>query len=110
MAFQIRRDQKASYRLSPEELFETSLEVLNELKWKVKRVDKPLLQITAKVGMSILSWGETVLITITRLDDDNSVVSISSESTHQIVDWGKNWRNIEKFFESIDNKMIGLTI
>ena len=103
--FNIEKSQKASFPAQPDELFLIVQEVLNQLKWKTKRVDQPLRQIIARVGMSLFSWGENILIKVDKLDDENSVVIISSETTYQLIDWGKNRKNIEKFFSTIDYKI-----
>jgi hypothetical protein len=56
-----------------------------------------------KVPWSLFSFGEEFQILITKKNDSKTIVEVASEGTVglQIIDWGKNNKNINKFFETI---------
>ena len=87
-------------------------EVKDALKYALHRMnlkgtlvpgDEMIVQL--KVPLNVLSWGETVNIRVKASGE----VEIQSTCSYryQIVDWGKNRRNIEKIFTCMDEYFQG---
>ena len=74
---------------------------------KVVKTDNESL--TLKVGLNFWSFGETIHVVLGYVDGVR-VVDVSSRCAlkTQIVDWGKNERNVRKLFDAID-KVLGPT-
>lgn len=88
------------YELSCElPLREPVLNALGKLGWKVGGDNGN--SITALVGMSLLSWGETVEINFGL----NRQISISSRCRAQLFDWNKNKANVEKFMQALSAEL-----
>ena len=70
---------------------------LKEISWSIR--EEASGQIIASTNISLLSWGEKVLITFL---PDNSI-SVTSKCSYplQCVDWGKNKTNVERFMANI---------
>ena len=47
----------------------------------------------AKVGLSGASWGETLTVSLV----EEGVLRIRSACAFQVIDWGKNRRNVDQF-------------
>jgi hypothetical protein len=75
-----------------ERFLENLSERLKEYNWKIDSLTDKSLTLTT--GTSFLSWGERIIIE--KLS--HSMLSITSECklVTQIVDWGKNKRNVER--------------
>ena len=70
---------------------------LTEISWSIR--EEASDQIIASTDISLMSWGEKVLINFL---PDNSIFVISKCSYPlQCVDWGKNKINVEKFMAKI---------
>ncbi|GAH66337.1 unnamed protein product [marine sediment metagenome] len=54
--------------------------------------------IDCKTGTSIWSWGETILISVKRIEKGKTRVTIDSSPLMQLFDWGKSEDNVSKFF------------
>lgn len=67
---------------------------LKELQWEITSSD--LREIRANTNFSLSSWGEVFTIKFT----GNEMILTSSCKGTQLIDWGKNKRNIKKFLES----------
>ena len=64
-------------------------------------------EIKFKVPMSIWSFGEKFKILITQINQSKTTVEVASDAVVglQIIDWGKNNKNIMKFFETLNNML-----
>jgi hypothetical protein len=88
------------------DLFDLSVKALDKCSFRVVKTDKDNKKILATVGISFASWGENISVEI----DDDANLSIVSKLAFplQIIDWGKNRQNVNKFFTElqkiIDNK------
>lgn len=60
-----------------------------------------------KVPMSIWSWGEKFEIRITKNTEVSTEVELASVAKVglQIIDWGKNDKNVSCFFEMLNKRM-----
>lgn len=60
-----------------------------------------------KVPMSIWSWGEKFEIRITKSNKTSTEVELASTANVglQIIDWGKNDKNVCSFFETLNKRL-----
>lgn len=97
-------DNLPIYDLSQKQIFVLAYEAVKKLNWNVGYLSKSGFIAYTKFSMS--SWSEEVQIKI-----EIGNINVKSECTgSQIVDWGKNRKNIDAFFasfkklrENIDN-------
>jgi len=72
---------------------------------RILRRDKSMGRIIAKTSVTIYSWGETITFNIRRISDNRTQVEISSKpAIIQILDYGKNFENIEKIVAFLKEK------
>jgi len=78
-------------------VFARAVDAVGLLSWDLEFTDKQAGIIKVKTPMSLLTWGDKMIIRIVDEDNGNVRVEVSS-STGQAIDWGKNRRNIQKFY------------
>ncbi len=84
--------------LSPEQFLIIALECIKRLDWKVGYVSEN--GFIASTPFSLSSWSETFTVTV---EEEKAI--LKSECTgSQVVDWGKNKRNIEHFLEAFEKE------
>ena len=69
---------------------------------RVDQVDEAGGYIVAKAGASMASWGEKIPIQVTALSQSTCRVDMRSAVRAQLVDWGKNKKNIEAILDATD--------
>ena len=90
------------YEAPIDEVYVATRSALESLKWKVKSEDQATYSIQANVPMSLWTWGDKLTVVHT-LDESGGVrVNVQSKTGLQIVDYGKNKRNIVALYEAID--------
>ena len=83
-------------------VFEAVLQAIGNTKgMKLKSSDRSTGQIVAKTSVSLASWGENIRLEVVPDGDDAAVVRMASTVKAQLVDWGKNRRNIEKLLMEV---------
>jgi hypothetical protein len=71
--------------------------------WKLMDADKALGHFKARIGMSIWTWGETMLVDVSKSDDGSTKVDVYCEVIHhQKADYGKLDKDIERFFSELE--------
>lgn len=85
--------------------FEAVKKALEDCKFSIRKADKKTGEIKASAGISFWSWGETLNISVSKVNKNKTKVSISSGVKAQLIDWGKNKKNIDKFFDALDRRM-----
>jgi hypothetical protein len=87
MAFGFPAYHTENYSLSdsPSDLRAAVRSALNEVSWSIKKVSPDT--IVASTSLSLLSWGEKVIITF--LSDDSIAVTSKCAFPGQCLDWGK---------------------
>lgn len=89
--------------LTPQQFLVLALETVKKLEWNINHVGGNGFVAHTKFSMS--SYGEEVRLTI-----ENNVATLKSEcSGSQLVDWGKNKKNIENFlagFNDLKNAVV----
>lgn len=93
-------EESKKYDLNKEELIIKVKEVLRLCKFKIINIDEKSGVIHAKSKLNIWSWTEDIIVTI----EEDGQLNIKSECylPTQILDWGKNKRNVRKFFSHLD--------
>jgi hypothetical protein len=83
-----------------DQLFQASQEAAKRGGLKVRQADPVTGRLEARAGFSFSSYGENVSI---QVGDSGSTVDVRSECIWptQLVDWGKNRRNVTRFFEQL---------
>ncbi len=61
-------------------------------------------QLEFRSGVSALSWGENIIVRLTKMANGFTMTDIISECSFptQIIDWGKNRKNVTKLFGYLD--------
>lgn len=92
-------EKSKNYDLDKMQLIEKVKIALEKCKFNIKSIDENSGIIHAKSKLSFWSWIEKIDIKI----GDNGSVSMKSECSlpTQIIDWGKNKRNVKKFFNAL---------
>ena len=65
--------------------------------------------ITARTGVSILSWGENITAKLTEIAPDKTLIEFKSQSTWGLVDFGRNARIIRNIVIELKRRL-GLPI
>jgi hypothetical protein len=86
-------------------VFEKAVEALKALKWKIKSTDPEGGVVVAKTPMTMLTGGDKVTVLVHQLDDGRVEVDITSKTSYQLIAWGKNIKNILRFYEYLDQLM-----
>lgn len=90
-----------SYNADKNQLFEQVKTALEKCNFPIESMNESEGVIQAKAKFNLWSWSEKIVIKI----DDNGKVSMKSECSlpTQIIDWGKNKRNVKKFFKTLES-------
>ncbi|MCP3135918.1 hypothetical protein [Pyxidicoccus xibeiensis] len=85
-------------------VFDKALETVVELGWRVNLAKPDPGIIQAYTPTSMASWQEDLNISV--LDTGTGVVRVQMNSrARQLVAWGKNEENIERFFQGLDARL-----
>jgi len=79
-------------------LFIKASKAANKSNFKIKAIDQDLGNIVAKTRFNLWSWSEKIHIYVA--DNQIDIVSECAMPT-QIMDWGKNKRNVKKFVQNL---------
>ena len=93
------------YEADYEKVFEAVKKALKDCKFSTKEINKKTGEIQASAGISLLSWGENINISISEINKNKTKVSVYSGAKAQLVDWGKSEKNIHLFFSALDRRI-----
>jgi rhomboid protease GluP len=80
--------------ISKEQFMALAMEAIKNLEWTASGVRQN--RIIAYKSMSLSSWGEEIIIEV-----EERLATIESKSTgSQLIDWGKNQKNVEEFVDT----------
>jgi hypothetical protein len=79
-------------------VFQACMQAVPQSGFKLKGSDEASGQIYARKGLSLMSWGESITITVTA---DGRVTIKSSSLPFQLVAYGRNQGNVNKLFAAI---------
>ena len=91
-----------TYNVSYSKVFNSVLQIINELGLSKESINKDEGEIVAFTGSSLLSWGEKITIQLTKVKKQTRV-SVSSEPKAQLFDWGKSEENEKMIIVELDN-------
>lgn len=74
---------------------------IKKLGWKTVSQNPETGEIKAKAGATLRSWGEDVSICVSK-EETGSTISVLSEASSQLFDWGKNAENERVFLEKLE--------
>lgn len=95
----------AEFQYPKEQLFEAVVKAIDGLKgMKVEKTDKVSGRIVAKAGISMMSWGENIPISLLEVSPGVTRISVTSTPKTGVLfggafDLGKNRKNIEKILD-----------
>lgn len=87
------------YPFDKETLLKKSKLAIENCRFKFVMEDKDNGRILAKAGFSAFSWGEEILISIE--EDGNVTMESACVFPLQIISWGKNKNNVNRFFKKM---------
>ena len=90
------------YSADYDKVFMKAVDAVSQCSWQITFTDKSTGVISAKTPTNLWTWGDNVSIRIQKIDNDKVKVDVSSGTRNQVVDWGRNSRNITKYFKSLD--------
>ena len=73
-------------------------QAIGQCGWKIASFSAS--SIKAVTGISMSSWGETVIIQV-QSSGGTTYLNIQSKSGFALIDWGKNQNNINKFLTNL---------
>lgn len=82
-------------------VFDCVVQALGDLRWGIKQMDPTSGHILASISLTPLSWGEDVHIQVAESPPGQTWVSLNSASKFAIFDWGKNRKNVDRFFARV---------
>src|SRR3989344_9195146 len=85
--------------------FEAAKRALEDCKFNVKEANEKTGEIKASTKMSLLSWGESINVSVSEISKNKTRVSIYSGANAQLVDWGKSEKNVHQFFSALDRRI-----
>lgn len=97
--------QPREYDATYEIVFDRCLEALGKLGWNLLSADQSSGIISARTPVSALTWGDHVIVYVSRSPEGTCRVVLSSASPGQVVTWGKNKKNKKRFYNMLDELM-----
>lgn len=73
--------------------------------WGFKPTSSTEDSLIAKTGASIFSFGETIEIELVSVDEGHTEVRVESKTDWQVVDYGRNNRNLSKLYEAVQREL-----
>ncbi len=88
-------------------VFAAAQVALTDCKFKTKSVDYQGGRINASAGMSMASYGESLIVTM-GMDERGTRVTFSSSA--YTMDWGKSGKNVDRFFSALEDRLAGQSV
>jgi len=105
MAWVVSKEDIISLPYSVDVIFNIVPKVVSKFGWKIDHADKALNRFRVKIGMSFWTWGQTMFIDLSKIDERTTKVRVYSEAGGQTFDWGKNRRDIERFLRELESTL-----
>ena len=90
------------YEAPIEDVYLATRNAMGSLNWKITSENQATFSIQASVPMSLWTWGDKLTVVLSREENDRVRVDVQSKTGLQIVDYGKNKRNILALYEAIE--------
>lgn len=84
-------------------VFSSAIAAASAIGWQVTFTDKSTGVISARTPTNLWTWGDNVSIRVYRIENSTVKVDVSSGTQNQVVDWGRNKRNILSYYGKLDN-------
>jgi len=94
------------YSLGYEKVYSGAIQAVSALEWQISFADKSLGIISAKTPTSLWTRGDELTIKVNQPQNDKVRVDVSSGTSRQMLDWGKNKGNIKDFYEQPDQVLL----
>lgn len=89
------------YNRTYEQIYNACIKAMSNHGWNITRSDKSNGILLAITPMSLMSWGEEIKIELIKI---NKKIEIKVRSdSRQSINWGKDSKNVNKFYSSIEN-------
>jgi hypothetical protein len=96
----VKKEGQVQLQLPLAEAYRRSAQALNVIGGVVKSEDEPAGRIVGSIMMSWASWGEWITVDVSGVDNDVLVrVTSKTRMSTQLVDYGKNARNVKRFLD-----------
>lgn len=92
-------------RVSMEDVCAAVPQVAAKAKWSLAEADSRTGHFRIEIGMSLKTWGQTMLVNVTKIDELSANVDVRCESHLQAFDWGRNDAAIERFYCELENSL-----
>lgn len=73
--------------------------------WKMAQADSTTGTYKAKIGMTFQTWGQIMLISVSRIEEMLTQVDVRCEALGQSYDWGRNNAAIDRFCASLEDAL-----
>jgi hypothetical protein len=99
----VKRESSINLQGSYDDLWDECIAALKRAKINIKTLDAKQGLIEGNTSASWKSWGEIVVVQVTRLSNEECKVQIKSDSkmVTTLYDYGKNASNIDRFFQEL---------
>ena len=94
--------ESKSYKASLKEVYNASLEALKKCGFEIKECKENSIKATSSI--SLVSWGESVEISI-KPEREGVKVEVSSAPLAQLFDWGKSGENVSRIFSNLEAEL-----
>lgn len=93
-----------TYDISEDLMFQKVIEIINDSKFKVAKIDKMKLEILATSPISFTSWGETLYISFDE-NSNGSTMKFCSVSLFGMYSWGRNETNYNGMLRLVEDSL-----
>jgi hypothetical protein len=94
---------RKQFPVSRAKLTDAVQRVVANLGWKASTVTEKAMSLDVPGGL--LSWGETVTLSLDDSGQGTVDLTVSSDAKAQLFTWGKNDENIEKLLAGIEKEL-----
>ena len=101
----ISKDAARTYQLEYAPVFDAACRAAARCNMSVQSADPATGAITLSTSMSLASWGENIALQVGQLEPGVIQVGMRSGVKFGLVDWGKNDKNINRFFAALDAEL-----
>ena len=101
----IAKDATRTYQLEYASVFDAACRAAARCNMAVQAADPATGAITLSTSMSLASWGENIALQVGQLEPGVIQVGMRSGVKFGLVDWGKNDKNINRFFAALDAEL-----
>jgi uncharacterized protein (DUF1499 family) len=99
-------EEERTYPVDRAKAYDGVVQALQQMpKVKVRTADPASGHIEAGTKISLMSWGEKLLVDVFELSPGQTVVKVRSQLKAQLVDWGANKKNVAGVFQAVEQAL-----